>query len=284
MSYSAGHYAKLGAYSNPFSGQGVSFHPLGVRLDCATVLLHEAGFLPTRPHWNYSNVFSPFWRLYFDMQSGHSVVLADKKVELGPDRLVLIPDHQMFQTVGAAPRAKFWLHFTCTRRVTPKQAIPIILRLSPGESAVVHELIGRLRAKKKDQQQILHGSLALLHLTLSRPEIEWLEEKPSALQQAILHVEQHYRQPLSNPELAKLTHLSERSLTRQFLRYQGVSPRNFIMQVRVRAAADLMLNTRASLAEIAEKTGFPNRAYFTRVFTHITGEPPALFRRTHAQP
>lgn len=284
MSYSAGHYAKLGAYSNPFSGQGLSFHPLGVRPDCATVLLHEAGYLPARPHWNYSNVFSPFWRLYYDVQPGHSVVFAASKVELGPDKLVLIPDHQMFQTVGIVPRGKFWLHFTCTRRVNPKQAIPITLCPSPGETAVIHELIGRIRARRKDHQQILHGSLALLHLTLSRPELAWLEEKPAALQQAISHIEQHYRQALSNPELAKLTHLSERSLTRQFLRYQGVSPRHFIMQVRVRAAADLMLNTLLSLAEIAEQTGFPNRAYLTRVFTHITGEPPALFRRTHAQP
>jgi len=257
---------------------------LGVQPDCATVSLHEAGFLSTRPHWSYSNVFSPFWRLYFDLQPGHSVIFAGKTIELGPDRIVLIPDHQMFHTLGISPRPKFWLHFTCTRRVTPKQAIPIILRPSLGEAAVIRELVERFRAKKKDHPRILHGSLALLHMTLSRPEIEWLEEKPAALLQTIQHIEQHYRQPLSNPELAKLAVLSERSLTRQFLRYQGVSPRHFIMQVRVRAAADLILNTHASLAEIAEKTGFPNRAYLTRVFTHITGESPARFRRTHSRP
>jgi transcriptional regulator GlxA family with amidase domain len=54
------------------------------------------------------------------------------------------------------------------------------------------------------------------------------------------------------------------------------------MQVRVRAAADLMLTSRASLAEIAELTGFPNRAYLTRVFTQVTGKPPGLFRRHQA--
>jgi len=95
-------------------------------------------------------------------------------------------------------------------------------------------------------------------------------------------IEQHYREPLSNPVLARLVHVSERSLTRQFLRYQGVSPRHFLMQVRVRAAANLMLTTSASLPEIAEQTGFPNRTYLTRVFTHITGASPAQFRRTHS--
>ncbi|MFA6630805.1 MAG: helix-turn-helix transcriptional regulator [Kiritimatiellia bacterium] len=119
-------------------------------------------------------------------------------------------------------------------------------------------------------------------MTLTRNEIRWLEEKPASLQEAIRHIEENYRLPLSNPGLARLAHVSERSLTRLFLRYQGVSPRHFLMQVRVRAAADLMLTTAASLAEIAERSGFPNRNYLTRVFTQITGESPALFRHTHA--
>lgn len=121
MSFSEIYYAKRGAYSNPFSGQGIPYYPLGVQPSDG-ILLHEAGFLGKRPYWNYSRVFSPFWRLYHDLQPGHKVIFpgTGKEYVLGPEHLVLIPDHQMFHTAGSEPRAKFWLHFTCARRVDPR--------------------------------------------------------------------------------------------------------------------------------------------------------------------
>jgi AraC-like DNA-binding protein len=287
MSYSAGHYAKLGAYSSPLSGQGVSFCPLGVQTGDG-LLLHEAGFLAARPHWNYPRVFSPFWRLYYDFQAGHRVTFPDTgaDVTLGPDHVMLIPDHQMFHTEGREPRAKLWLHFTCPRRVHPEQAIPILLRPTLCEMEVIRELAQLLKARAREasRTRIQHVGLALLHLALGRTEIRWLEERPAGLVALLSHMERHYREPLSNASLARLAGVSERSLTRLFLRYQGLSPRQFLMQVRVRAAADLMLTGQDSLAEIAEQTGFPNRAYLTRVFTQVTGKPPAQFRRTHRLP
>jgi AraC-like DNA-binding protein len=287
MSYSAGHYAKKGAYSSPFSGQGATFYPLGVKPG-DDLVLHEAGYLAARPHWNYPRVFSPFWRLYYDFEAGHRVLFPDtgKAVTLGPEHLMLIPDHQIFHTEGSEPRAKFWLHFTCPRRVHPNQAIPILLRPTGYELDVLREEVRLLKSRNREalKTRLLHVGLALLHLTLGRTEILWLEEKPAGLVTLLNFMEQHYREPLSNPALAQQAGVSERSLTRLFLRYQGVSPRQFLMQVRVRAAADLMLTSPASLAEIAERTGFPNRAYLTRVFTQITGQTPALFRRTHPFP
>jgi len=284
MSHGKAYYAKLGAYESPISGQGITFYPLGVRQEEFTTL-HETGFLAARPHWNYPNVFSPFWRLYYDLEHGHKVVFPEtgKAVELGPDKVVIIPDHLMFNTEGTENRAKFWFAFTCPRRVHPSQSMPIIFKPEACELALIEQLIRLIKAKPGNIQnnRILHASLALLHVTLSRAEIRWLEEKPAAIQEAIRHIEENFRNPLSNPALARLAHVSERSLTRLFLRYQGVSPRQFLKQVRVRAAADLILSTSASLDEIAEQAGFPNRHYLTRVFSQVTGESPAQFRHAH---
>lgn len=89
MSCSPGHYAKLGAYSSPFSGQGVTFSPLGVQPKDA-LLLHETGYVAARPHWNYPRVFSPFWRLYYDLEAGHRVTFPDTGtvVTLGPEHVL----------------------------------------------------------------------------------------------------------------------------------------------------------------------------------------------------
>jgi transcriptional regulator GlxA family with amidase domain len=55
----------------------------------------------------------------------------------------------------------------------------------------------------------------------------------------------------------------------------------YVTEMRVREAAKLLLQTDASIDAIAEQTGFPNRAHFSRVFKQVTGAAPAGFRRQH---
>src|ERR1017187_5276651 len=96
---SAQGWSELGAYGSPFSGTGMEFLPLGTKPEEVELLVHEVGYLRRRPHWDYQNVFSPFWRLYYDLQPGHHVVFAHRRISLGPHRMVLIPDHQLFHTM-----------------------------------------------------------------------------------------------------------------------------------------------------------------------------------------
>ena len=68
---------------------------------------------------------------------------------------------------------------------------------------------------------------------------------------------------------------------RTFRRHYSIAPGKFITQVRVGETAHLLLSTGESLEQIAEKAGFRDRAYFTRVFKRLTQEAPAEFRRKH---
>ena len=274
-------WAKLGAYSSPFSGTGVEFYPLGVKPTDAETVLHETGFDPRRPHWNYQRVFSPFWRLYYDLERGHSVVFEDREIILGPDRIVMIPDHQLFHTVGTIPKAKFWLAFSHSRRTVANQAMPIELRATKTEKALMTEmtrLIWPMRPAA-DRQRIYHASLALLHLTLSRPEIKWQADTPEDLQNVIRYMEHEYPRALYIPELARMAHMSQSTFRKQFKLFRHVSPAEFILQVRVREARHLLSTTTLDVAAIAERTGFPNAAYFSRVFHRLTGDTPARSRR-----
>lgn len=259
----------------------MEFHPLGAKTSDAETVLHETGFSLRRPHWNYQRVFSPFWRLYYDLERGHSVVFGDREIVLGPDRLLLIPDHQLFHTVGTKPKAKFWLAFSHPRRTVAEQEMPIQLRATRTEKALIGDmthLLWPLRPSA-DRQRIYHASLALLHLALSRPEIAWQADTPEELQNVIRHVEQEYERPLYIADLARMAHMSESTFRKQFKLFRHVSPAEFIAQVRVREARHLLSSTNLDVAAVAERTGFPNAAYFSRVFHRLTGGTPARSRR-----
>jgi transcriptional regulator GlxA family with amidase domain len=131
------------------------------------------------------------------------------------------------------------------------------------------------------RERILHGSMAILHLALSRPEIAWEQNTPPAVRDTLRHIEVNFAWPLTIPRLARRVDLSTEALARSFKKYQGETIGQHILKIRVREAAHWLTHTSASLDEIAEKTGLTNRAYLSRVFKRITGESPARFRRNH---
>ena len=279
-------WSSLGAYSSPFTGQGVDFEPLSPKPFWLDIAIHESGFLSRRPHWNYQNVFSPFWRLYYDFEYGHSLMFPDKKIKLGPDRLILIPDRQLFHTVGSEAKPHFWIHFDTERHLSPAVSIPLELKPRAPELALINDLKELLRPEWErgpddgiDRARAYFLSAALLLVILSRPDISWQPESPGKLQQVVRYIEEHFASPLYIRDLSRIAHLSESVLRRQFHRTRRVSPAKFIAQVRIREAAHLLTATSLGIEEIAGRIGLPGAAYLDRTFRRFTGMAPGQFRK-----
>ncbi len=285
MSDSALPQRNRGAYGNPFSGVGVEHFPLGVPFDHAGLVLYETGYLPHNDWWNFPNVLSPFWRLYYNARRGHQVVFPDRVVDLTPEHLVLIPDGQLFHCRGNTPVPTLWLAFNAARRLKTDQRIPILLPPTRTERSLISDIV-QLFAKerqKENRDRIFHTGMALLHVVLHRPEIQWQDSVPATVEQTVRYIEEHYAAPILIPRLARNAGVCTESLARSFKRYRGETIGRFIIKVRVREAAHRLLHTDATIDAIAEKTGFPNRAYLSRVFKKTTGESPAEFRRRHGR-
>jgi AraC-like DNA-binding protein len=83
---------------------------------------------------------------------------------------------------------------------------------------------------------------------------------------------------VSRWKLASSLNTSEDYLSRIFHRQMGVSLWEYLTRLRIVHAIDLLRSTGASLAEIADRTGFRDEAYFCRVFKRITNATPGSFR------
>lgn len=284
MSKSALRKKNKGAYTSPFSGVGTEFYPLGISPDLSGLVLHETGFLPCNDWWNFPNVLSPFWRLIYDFQKGHTVIFKHCEYPLSPEHLMLIPDYQLFNCRGTTAVASFWMAFSTCRRLAPAQAIPILLRPTALEMGLINAMprFFRKPEEKAHRLSIFHHSLALLNLVLDRPELSWLNQsKQENIVSVVRHIERAFSEPLTIPQLAKMAGLSVRGFSKAFKASQGITAARFITRERVREAAQLLANTGKTLDEIASVTGFPNRYYFGRVFKQVTGESPAFFRNYH---
>ena len=281
VSDSARRARNRGAYSNPYSGVGEEFFPLGVPPDHSGFTLHEAGYDPANEDWDFPSVLSPFWRLYYNARAGHRVLFGGRAIELTPDRLVLIPDHQLFHCQGRRPTPHAWLAFSVSRRPSPQQAMPIVLSPARTEIELLDDLSQLFLTDEQGshRERVFHAGMAVLHIVLSRTEISWRQRAPASVLRTVDYIEQHYASPIYVPRLAEMVELCTEALARSFKRYQGETIGQFIVKVRVRRAADLLAPTDVTLDEAAEQPGFPNRYYLSRVFKRITGQSPAEFRR-----
>ncbi|MGN6827972.1 AraC family transcriptional regulator [Paucibacter sp. M5-1] len=80
--------------------------------------------------------------------------------------------------------------------------------------------------------------------------------------------------------LASLAGLSKSHYCRAFKASTGMAPYQWQLNERIERAKCLLLDTRHSMDDIAEVTGFADAAHFGRTFRRITGATPALWR-TH---
>ena len=285
MSYSFRGHVNRGAYHQPYSGVGIEFDPLGVRPGRTGITLHESGFLPANDDWNFPAVFGPFWRLYYNCERGHCLVFGERHIELTPQHILLIPPHCLFHCLGGNPVPHFFMAFSFIQRPHPEQDVPILLPPRDTELCLIRDLEKLIAADEKwdPAVAIYRNSLALLQVVLSRPELRWQPPVPEPLLRVRQYIENQFGTKLLAPGLARQAGLSVAAFNRAFRRHFGTTPARYVIEVRVREAARLLLQTEKPLDAIAEETGFSNRAYLSRMFRRVTGEAPAGFRRTHGR-
>lgn len=101
----------------------------------------------------------------------------------------------------------------------------------------------------------------------------------SPLQQALIHLHHHFREPLKLEELARMSHLSVQYFSERFHRTTGVSFQNYLQTLRLNFAKSLLAASDLPVTEICYAAGFNSLPYFIRSFKKAFGKSPGTFRR-----
>lgn len=96
-----------------------------------------------------------------------------------------------------------------------------------------------------------------------------------ALKAASDYVEQNYRNKITVEELAALSGYSPSHFARVFTKVYDTSPIQYVNQIRIMHAKNLLRTGQYTITQIAQECGFSNVYYFSRCFKQITGTTPA---------
>jgi two-component system response regulator YesN len=92
------------------------------------------------------------------------------------------------------------------------------------------------------------------------------------------HIEAHFFRKIPLEELARLINISTDYLEHLFKQETGTNCKEYIIQVRMRRAGDLLRNTDYTVDELSRQVGYDNPNYVSSLFKKKRGLTPLEYR------
>ncbi|NQT59464.1 MAG: helix-turn-helix transcriptional regulator [Bacteroidetes bacterium] len=171
------------------------------------------------------------------------------------------------------PRTREKSGFTSKLHINPHELENVILLL--------HQLELELKRKLPGYQLLFSNLFFNLIIMLARyySESGFLPARNLLRMAAgMARLEKEYNQRFDLGQLAEESGFSLPHFIRSFTAVYGLSPLQYILQLRISRAAELLENTLLPISQIGDQCGFEDSNYFSRVFRKRMGCSPRQYR------
>jgi len=181
----------------------------------------------------------------------------------------------------------YWIHFSCMDKKSLK-------KLGWGEEKLYHVgvfrsyiqifdgIIQELQLKQPYCEDQLKLMLQQLLLMMGRNRIRENSEFGNynkEVEEAIRYFNKFSEGDYSIKQFTKERGLNYYRFIDTFTQQVGTSPRQYIINIRMTKAKDLLINSLLSISEIAQLTGYVNPLYFSRLFKKTWGMSPTEYKK-----
>ncbi len=125
-------------------------------------------------------------------------------------------------------------------------------------------------------------ALSLLAFLLQQPSVIYMRQPLSQFAEEVsCYIYERIGTEFSIKEMAAAFHMSASAFRRVFTHYFHVPPVVFIQKRRLEIACGYLLNEELTVAEAAEKAGYHDPCYFSRVFARYYLMPPSRYKENY---
>lgn len=263
--------------------------------------------------WNYKNVISPYYRIYYIDEGEGFISNGQKKLNLEPGYIYMIPSFTLCNLHCPSRLSQYFIQFFeespdgislfHNNRIPMKvQASELdvanfkrILQINPGrginrsdnpkvyEKNVYYREYEELNYRQSDatylETQGIIMQLLSRFLASKQSSSKHAEIIPSKILDAMSYIQMNLNQPLTIIHLAQRANQHQDYFSRQFLQYTGERPLNYIHEKRIERAQYLITTTNMIFTDIAGETGFNSLPHFSKIFKKVTGTTPDNYRK-----
>ncbi len=261
---------------------------------CGTYRLDRRPKLPTyRPRgridYQILYVKAGIAHFHFDHEEDDTIVSAGNLVLYRPK------EFQKYEYYGADKTEVYWLHFTGgnVKNILRSYGIKDDMRVIYVGTSLEYERIFKraiteLQRCQPNYQEML--VLLLRHLLISiQRQIAREKKLTNEYLDAEMDLDAQYFNDYYNTEINIENYAAQRGMSvswfiRNFKKYTGSTPMQYIVSIRITNAQILLETTSYTVSEIARIVGYENPLYFSRLFHKQKGFSPSDYRKQTAQP
>ena len=152
-----------------------------------------------------------------------------------------------------------------------------------------------LREYEKEQvyyQEFLQVEIQGLLLLLAREfhqspvhdaSVEIYNQNKAIMEKAIEYIDEHYAEPLTLEQVCRLSTLSKTYFCYLFKLMTQQTFVEYILNLRIRHAAELLENSSLPITTIGGMVGFNDSTHFSRTFHRLVGMSPRSYRSLKRQ-
>ena len=158
------------------------------------------------------------------------------------------------------------------------------------EKEQTQDVLKELRSLPSLNQQDLYVDLLRILLKLTHCRYETLstgsfdrsKQSQGRMQKIHAFLDAHFDQKIYLRDLAALLNMSEQTFSRFFKKMMGRPFFTFLNEYRLNRASRMLINSQATVKEIAYASGYESLPYFYRAFKGFKGLSPLQYRRRHS--
>lgn len=106
-----------------------------------------------------------------------------------------------------------------------------------------------------------------------------INHQVESIKKVLTYIRENYRERIYIRDLAALINVNEQYFCRFFKRAIGKTPMEYVNEIRIRRAAEMVVNTDDLIMDICLECGFNNLGNFLREFKKYTGMTPRLYKK-----
>ena len=225
-----------------------------------------------------------------------SLTYRGKKYKLSKGHVFYIDcrEYQYYEQDGTEPWEILWVHFNgicCNGYYNQfsEHNSPVV-EIIP-ESSIPSNLWRLLEVHtRKDAgmepiaSQIITDMLTELLLCVKIPG-NWASPGsiPAFINKTVELVDKRYAEKLTLDLLAAEVSVNKYHLLKQFKKYIGCTPNQYLINIRINEAKEMLIHTSMSVKEIAHHSGFEHVSHFINIFRKQEGATPLAFRQMWQQ-
>lgn len=245
----------------------------------------------SRKHF-FGPAVRPHYLIHFILKGKGYYRVSGKSLEVGKGEAFLIQPGEItyYEADEKEPWEYVWMAFDGTEADEILQKCNMTageLVASWGENVITETYIRRMGELFESGEYVQNELLGFFYLIMADIEKKQghnhLDEKgyydQGYLKKAKSFIRHNYSYDICVSDVAKYVGIERSYLYKIFMRYQKVSPKQFLTDYRIQAAKDMLVNTNLQVTEIGLSCGFHDSSVFCKNFMKIEHKTPLQYRK-----